>query len=274
MTNAPFRFVLLTAWLAATPLAAGAQQAPATPDQLAAITQRGRNLYAYDQAAWHGTDAARALLGSDSTGLQDYIARKTPTGWEVDFGALDSAGTSFLIRAQAQSTDERHFTAQAFAPPRSESGFLVTAAHAVATARAAFVPVEGYAYNVAVLPNDDGTLYVYLYPAQAKLNVYPVGGDARYTISADGTQILETHRMHKNILLAKTASPIGPNGGRLVANSFKEVLSDVPQDSDVFHVLAREPHLPSIIVAQGQRYFIDVDGAITYKGPAEPAASP
>jgi hypothetical protein len=185
MTNAPFRFVLLTAWLAATPLAAGAQQAPATPDQLAAITQRGRNLYAYDQAAWHGTDAARALLGSDSTGLQDYIARKTPTGWEVDFGALDSAGTSFLIRAQAQSTDERHFTAQAFAPPRSESGFLVTAAHAVATARAAFVPVEGYAYNVAVLPNDDGTLYVYLYPAQAKLNVYPVGGDARYTISAE-----------------------------------------------------------------------------------------
>jgi hypothetical protein len=93
MNNALFRFFLLTAWLAAAG-AAGAQQAPATPDQLAAITQRGRNLYAYDQAAWHGTDAARALLGSDSTGLQDYIARKTASGWEVDFGALDSAGTS------------------------------------------------------------------------------------------------------------------------------------------------------------------------------------
>jgi hypothetical protein len=274
MTSALFRFVLLAAWLAATAGAAGAQQAPATPDQLAAITQRGRNLYAYDQAAWHGTDAARALLGNDSTGLQDYIARKTSSGWEVDFGTLDSGAAAFLIRAQAQSTDGRHFTAQVFAPPHSETGFLVTAARAIATAKGVFVPEEGYAYNVAVLPNDDGTLYVYLYPAQAKLNVYPVGGDTRYTISADGTKILETHRMHKNILLAKTASPIGPNGGRLVANSFKEVLADVPQDSDVFHVLAREPHLPSIIVAQGQRYFIDVDGAITYKGPAEPNASP
>ncbi len=274
MNNALFRFILLIAWLAVAPGAAGAQQAPATPDQLAAITQRGRNLYAYDQAAWHGTDAARALLGSDSAGLQDYIARKTASGWEVDFGALDSAGTSFLIRAQAQSTDGRHFTAQVFATPRSETGFLVAAAHAVATAKGAFVPVEGYAYNVAVLPNDDGTLYVYLYPAQEKLSVYPVGGDTRYTISSDGTRILETHRMHKNILFAKTASPIGPNGGRLVANVFKEVLADVPQDSDVFHVLAREPHLPSVIIAQGQRYFIDVNGAISYKGPAEPNASP
>ncbi|MFY9711336.1 MAG: hypothetical protein WAK88_14315 [Candidatus Cybelea sp.] len=274
MNNALFRFVLLTAWLAAAAGAAGAQQAPATPDQLAAITQRGRNLYAYDRAAWHGTDAARALLGSDSAGLQDYIARKTASGWEVDFGALDSAGTSFLIRAEAQSTDGRHFTAQVFATPRSETGFLVSAAHAVARARGAFVPVEGYAYNVAVLPNDDGTLYVYLYPAQAKLSVYPVGGDTRYTISADGTKVLETHRMHKNVLFARTASPIGPNGGRLVANVFKEVLADVPQDTDVFHVLAREPHLPSVIIAQGQRYFIDVDGAISYKGPAEPTASP
>ena len=88
--------------------------------------------------------------------------------------------------------------------------------------------MEGYAYNVAVLPNDDGTLYVYLYPAQAKLSVYPVGGDTRYTISADGTKVLETHRMHKNVLFARTASPIGPNGGRLVANVFKEVLADVP----------------------------------------------
>ncbi|HEX3368633.1 MAG TPA: hypothetical protein VHS56_03575 [Candidatus Cybelea sp.] len=274
MTKTILRVFFLTAWLEAAAAAAGAQQAPATPDQLAAITQRGRNLYAYDQAAWHGTDAVQKLLGSDSGGLQAYIARKTASGWEVDFGALDAAGTSFLIRAQAHSTDGRHFTAQAFAPPHGESGFLVGAARAVATAKEAFVPIEGYAYNVAVLPNGDGTLYVYLYPAQAKLNVYPVGGDTRYTISADGTTILETHRMHKNVLFARTASPIGPNGGRLVANVFKEVLSDVPQDTDVFHVLAREPHLPSVVVARGQRYFIDVDGAISYKGPAEPNASP
>ena len=114
--------------------------------------------------------------------------------------------------------------------------------------------MEGYAYNVAVLPNDDGTLYVYLYPAQAKLSVYPVGGDTRYTISADGTKVLETHRMHKNVLFARTASPIGPNGGRLVANVFKEVLADVPQDTGRLPRARARAAPAQRYYRQGQRY--------------------
>jgi hypothetical protein len=242
-------------------------QAPATPEQLAAITQRGRALEAYDQAAWHGTDAAQAVSGNDTTGLQYYIARKTGTGWAVDFGKLDSAGTAFLTTLEAVSTDGEHFTATRLVPTRSDTGFLPAAAHAIALTQASFKPVSGFRYNVAVLPNADGTMYVYLYPAQTDAGIFPIGGDERFTVSADGSKILESHRMHIGVL----AQPVGaslPNGAQLRAGFHTVVVENVPQDTDVFHVLARRPSIPDYVDAQGQLYVINVDGSIDYKGPA------
>lgn len=102
------------------------QPMPASAQQLAAITARGRALEAYDQAAWHGTDAAVAVVGSDQSGLKYYIARQMPSGWTVDFGTLDPAGAAFLTAIEAVSPDGQHFTAKRLTPPRSDTGFLVT----------------------------------------------------------------------------------------------------------------------------------------------------
>lgn len=244
-----------------------AQQTPATPEQLAAITERGRALEAYDQAAWHGTDAAKAIAGNDTSGLQYYIARKTAMGWVVDFGKLDPSGTAFLTTIEAVTLDGVHFTATRLSPPRSDTGFLPAAAHAIAAAEAVFKPVSGYRYNAAVLPNPDGTLYVYLYPAQTDPNIFPLGGDERFTVSTDGTKIIDSHRMHNSVL----AQPLGtslPNGAQLKAGFHTVVVENVPQDTDVFHVLTRKPSIPDYVDAQGQLYVINVDGSIEYKGPA------
>lgn len=246
---------------------ATAQQSPATPEQLAAITERGRALQAYDQAAWHGTDAGQAIAGSDTSGLQYYIARKTALGWVVDFGKLDPSGTAFLTTIEAVSLDGAHFTATRLVPTRSDTGFLPAAAHAIATAEAVFRPVSGYRYNVAVLPNPDGTMYVYLYPAQTDTKIFPLGGDERFTLSSDGTKILDSHRMH-NSVLAQPVDTSLPNGAQLKAGFHTVVVENVPQDTDVFHVLARKPSIPDYVDAQGQLYVINVDGSIEYKGPA------
>ncbi len=250
---------------------AGAQQPPASAGDLAAITQRGRALEAYDQAAWHGTDAAQAVAGSDTSGLQYYIAQKTASGWVVDFGRLNAAGTAFLTRLEAQSADGLNFTAQNLATPRADTGFLVAAAHAIATAEAAFKPAGGYKYDVAVLPVGDGTLYVYLYPAQTVVNVYPVGGDERFTISSDGTNILDAHVMHRSVLAIPAALPQPGSGmppdSKVVAQYRTVVVANVPQDTDVFHVLARKPAMPDYISALGEFYVINVDGTIKYLGP-------
>jgi hypothetical protein len=244
-----------------------AQGAPASATQLAAITARGKALEVYDQAAWHGTDAAQAVANSDTVGLQYYIARQTATGWVVDFGKLDPSGKTFLTAIEAVSADGQHFTAQRISPVRSDTGFLVSAAHAIATAESTFKPVPGYKYNVAVLPNPDGTMYVYLYPAQTSANVFPVGGDERFTVSPDGTKALDAHRMHNSILAQPVDAGV-PAGAKTVAGFRTVVVENVPQDTDVFHVLARKPPIPDYVDAKGQLYLIDVDGSIQYKGPA------
>ena len=261
------RALVLCVLIALQAARASAQPAPASPQQLAAITQRGRALEAYDQAAWHGTDAAQAAAHGDTTGLEVYIARQTPTGWVVDFGKLDPSGSTFLTAIEAQSTDGLHFTAARIAPARSDTGFLVGAAHAIKTAQAAFTPVSGYKYNVAVLPNPDGTMYVYLYPAQRDPKSFPIGGDERFTISADGTKTLDAHRMHKSIL-DKPADAGVPPGGHTVAGFHTVVVENIPQDTDVFHVLARTPAIPDYVDAMGQMYKINTDGTIQYQGPA------
>ncbi len=242
----------------------GAQTPSPSPTVLAQITDRGRSLEAYDQAAWHGSDAAVALAGHDTAGLDLFIARKVGGAWLVDFGKLDAPGTAFLTKIEARSDDGRHFTAQRFSSGRPDVGFLVAAAHAVKTSEAAFQAVANRRYNVAVLPNDDGSLYVYLYPAQTVKGIFPLGGDERFRVSADGMTIVDAHRMHRSIIDAAVPPPTQDK--RLVAGFHTDIFSDVPEDTDVFHVLARTPLIPEYVVARGNRYLIQTDGSIEPNG--------
>jgi hypothetical protein len=256
-------FIAATFALTASAFGQTASPAPATTEQLAQVTQRGRALEAYDQAAWHGSDAAEAIAKGDNAGLDLFIAQKTPAGWVVDFGKLDDAGKTFATVYESASSDDLHFSAQRFSPARQDTGFLVSAAHAIKTAEARFQAVRGFRYNVAVLPNADGTMYVYLYPAQTQARIFPIGGDARYTISADGLTVLAEHRMH-NSVLAMDASAGVPAGSHVAAGFHTDVVENIPQDTDVFHVLARTPPIPDYVSAQGYLYKIDTDGTIEY----------
>lgn len=247
----------------AAPASPSPLPAPATADQLAQITARGRALQAYDQAAWHGSDAAEAVAKGETTGLEMFVAQKTATGWAVDFGKLDASGKSFATVYEAVSPDGLHFTAQRFAPPRQDTGFLVAAAHAIKAAEGRFLFARGFKYNVAALPAADGKLYVYLYPAQTLARIFPIGGDARYTFSADGLSMLEEHRMHKSVLAVDADAGV-PAGSHTVAGFHTDVVENIPQDTDVFHVLARTPAIPDYVSALGYLYKIDTDGSIEY----------
>ena len=48
------------------------------------------------------------------------------------------------------------------------------------------------------------------------------------------------------------------------------VVANVPQDTDVFHVLSRKPAIPEYVLAQGELYKINVDGTIEYQGHSRP----
>jgi hypothetical protein len=261
MLQARFSIVVIIFVLSASP--AFSKNTPKiSPEELAQITERGRALYAYDQAAWHATDA---VVTTQPTKGEDgrYIARKTEAGWIAAFGHLSEARDAFLIAHLAsQGKTPQEFSVEHFTTPKADTGFYFAAAKAVDLELKDFQG-ENVQYNVAVLPASEGQVYVYVLPAQTKNSVYPLGGDERYTVSSDGNTLIAKHRMHHSILNFDTNDP---QTAKIVAGYHVHVLSDVPEDSDVFYVLTRRPPIPEFIGVDGKlRFQIMEDGSIQLK---------
>ena len=245
--------------LCAIPCFAKKKEPPPPDPAWAGITARGRMLAEFDVAGWHGTDAV--LAGNpDMRGITGYLARKTAAGRVVVFGQLNDTRDKYLISYQAmQGATPQEFKAAQLIPPQEDTGFFCLAGKALDISKRDFRP-EKRPYNTAVLPAESGQMYVYIYPAQTKTGVYPLGGDVRYLISADGSTIVEKRQLHKTIL-DFDYSEMSP-ATKTVSGFHTHILSDVPEDTDVFYVLTRKPSIPEFVGAGKRVYEIDVDGTI------------
>jgi hypothetical protein len=144
--------------------------------------------------------------------------------------------------------------------PEEDTAFYLAAAKAFDTALHDFQG-EKRPYNVAVLPAPPNQLYVYVVPAQTKAGVYPLGGDVRYLITADGGSIVEKRQLHKTIM--ETSASSMPKDSTPAWGYHTHVLSDVPEDTDVFYVLTRKPSMPEAVGTLHKKlYAISVDGTI------------
>jgi len=235
---------------------------PPTQKELMAITERGRNLAGYDSACWHASDA---LQGKDPKpgSVNRYIARKTEKGWVVAFGKLDDEQAHFLVAYEAtEGKDADHFEVKALDPPKQDTQFLRSAARAIDVALRDFVTqpdLERRPYNVAVLPAPKEEFWVYLVPAPTKAGVWPLGGDARYLVSADGAKILAKRRLHKSVIELERPKAADQ---QQVAGVHTHVLDEIPEDTDVFHVLTRKPSVPEIIRTEHWMFVVEPDGKI------------
>ena len=244
--------------LAALSTKASAQKpAPPSAAELNAITERGILLNEYDQAAWHASDTAQTANPRTIEG-QRYIAKKENGKWNVVFGKLNADKTLFQIYYEAvQQANPREFKVTAETEQRADNGFYLFAARAIDAALKDFQGQQR-SYNVAVLPAPQDQLFVYVYPAQTNPRVFPLGGDMRYLVEADGIKILEKRQLHKTIL--ETSRMLGK---KTVGGFHTHVLSDVPEDTDVFHVLTQDPHQTEFIGTPHFFYHVLADGAIT-----------
>jgi hypothetical protein len=231
-----------------------------TPADLAAVTQRGRSLAEYDIAIKSGGDVIRDLA-PDNSKSRYYIASKTEAGWQVVAGSFNSAHSQFLEAFQArQGTSREYFTAKRLDPPVATTGFYFHAARAFDLALKDFGALSR-PYNFYAIPAAPGQLYVYLLPAQTTAGIYPLGGDVRYTFSADGAKMLDKRPMHKKVLdfdmhLPDKVKAI--NGG-----AHSHVMSLSPEDSDVFYVLTRKPSVPEYVRTLDKKiYRVNPDGTI------------
>ena len=233
------------------------QQIRLSDAELAAITERGRELADYDQAAWHATDALQMANPKTAEG-QRCLARFEKGKWVVAFGSLNGDKSKFLIRYQALERDKpQDFALTHHDPPFEDPGFYLYAARALEMSLGDFGGTS-LPYSAAVLPASEGQLYVYLYPAQTQPMIYPFGGDVRYLVSPDGTKILEKRQLHKTILETKAAL----NGGKVAAGRHTHSLSDLPEDTDVLHVLQQSPPVPEMVFTPHFTYEVERSGTI------------
>ncbi len=231
--------------------------------ELDAITARGKELAAYDMAAWHGTDAVLALHPA-SDRVRSYIARRRQDGmWEVVFGRQSTGTDTFYVayRAVQATPGDTSFAAEAFEPALADTEYYARAARALAVGGQDFGRVSR-PYNSVVLPiPESGEWLVYLLPAPTRAGYWPLGADARYRVSGDGRRILAKRRLHNTII--EYGAPPPRKGAELKAGYHTAVLDDRPEDTDVFLVLTRQPRVPEYIVSQTFYFRIDLDGRIT-----------
>jgi len=231
---------------------------PGSAVELAEITERGRMLYSYDQAAWHSTDAVLALSPPKDS-FERYVAQEKDGRWIVAYGKLNAARDKFLISYEAkQGATPKDFTVTKLDPAKVDTGFNLLASLAVDLATKDFGTVNR-PYNVAVLPAKSKQFYVYLLPAQTKVGVFPLGADVRYLISADGSKIVEKRQLHKSVIEFAPPAESTPQMGYHIA-----ILDDIPEDTDVFHVLARQPSIPEWVVTNKYVYQVKPDGSVIY----------
>jgi hypothetical protein len=57
-----------------------------------------------------------------------------------------------------------------------------------------------------------------------------------------------------------------PPGSQLEAGTHTAVLADLPEDTDVFHVLIRTPRVPEYVMTDHFAYRIETDGKINFQG--------
>ena len=228
--------------------------------ELAAITQRGVLLAEYDTAAWQATDAVMAAHPIEVR-IGRYIARKTDAGWVVDFGRLNQTEDKFLVAYETvQVGSPAKFEVRSFDPMKEDTGWNLVAAKAIDTVMRDFGGTSR-PYNIAVLSAEREGMHVYLYPAQVKAGVYPLGADVRYHVSPDGMKIIEKRQMHKTIIESESVPANVP--GTAAGGYHTHVLSDLPEDTDVLLVLTRNPRVPEIVVAGAYMFTIDVNGKIS-----------
>lgn len=228
---------------------------------LPAVTARGRVLAEYETTI-RDADSVLRTQSLSVEGAPIRFAKKAAGGWVVVFGRLDRLSDAFLTLYEAVAGPEPHgYTIRTYDPPLREAGFDLRTAKAIQVAFADFRQ-ELAGYQAVLIPTESDEFYVYVMPTQNIPGVYRFGGDARYLISADGSKIIERLQMHRAIL---EFSEQAPQQRQMAAGFHSDVLSDVPDDTDVAYVLIRKPSLPEFVRTRNHVYEIQVDGTILVK---------
>jgi hypothetical protein len=228
---------------------------------LAQITARGRTIAGYQEATWRATAKLRA---SQSDAALRHVAFHTDSGWTVAFGRLSTSRDTFYVSHLAAPAlidgcrVDSLMQISTLATPAADTGYVLRAARAVDTAVALFGRTSR-PYESVVLPAPGGAWWVYMLPSPNGAGAYPLGDDMRYHVSADARRVSEARRLHLGTIeFDRTNKP----DAQYVASSHTTAVSDIPEETDVAHVLTRRPRVLGYVFTPQYLYMINEDGSL------------
>ena len=234
--------------------AAGAYAKPPIPAVSEAEQQairdasaRGALLYAYDQAAWHGTDEMMAKLPDARSKVGGWIVDGPAEAPELVFFDRDTAAPHALFVADFRDGKRvSSRVAEQGEPALSPERRRLIAARAAATEALKakrFQRCSAQPMNTVVLPPaaPDGPIYVYLLTPQPDMNTIPFGGHYRIAVGPDGSP--GEIRPFTNSCIAMPSSP--PAGAKSAAIFITHLLDPVPTEIHVFSSLVA--HAPVMV---------------------------
>ena len=210
---------------------------------VAMATTRGALIYAYDQAAWHGTDDMLAKVREPATKVAGYIADGPAASPRLIFYDRQSTPHAFYV---AQFRDGRLQSGRVLGPdedralsPANLQRLKALAAANIAVRQAGVRPCGSSSFNTVVLPVDpvSGVVRVYYLTPQSDRAHLPFGGHYAVDVAPDGTAGTP-HAFSRSCLEMLVQPPARANGATAVGVTITHLLDPVPTEIHVFSSLA------------------------------------
>jgi hypothetical protein len=239
----------LAAWMSAplaaqtpaqAPIAAGDETPLAIPAELQPAVTRaeflGRQIYLHDRAAWLATDAMLAdpRMRKLREKIRGWLTEPSAHGVRVIF--IDDGDAPRRLFQIDVDESERLTEAVIEAPEPLGPDLLAQLRARKLALEQSFMRCARQ-YNSVILPSTDG-LRVYLMPAFARRNVYPLGGYHLFETDAAGARILSSRKFTNGCIeldeTAKDAPPRKDGFKAMGTMMFTHLLDPQPSEVHVF----------------------------------------
>ncbi|MBX7526108.1 hypothetical protein [Qipengyuania vesicularis] len=211
--------------------------AEAHAEELKASIDRGTDIYRYDQAAWHTTDALREDVANlETSGIRGWVVTEVDEGLLVAFWKESDAGYEAVYSAiyDGHSVSARRIHQASDAALTDSQVRLIEAGQVPDPRKLKRCTRERY--NTVIMPTGkpDGSIFVYFLTPQEEAGVIPFGGHYRFEIIDE--DVHEMRSFAKSCILLGT--PSDDSNKELTAMAITHLLDPVPTELHVFAMLS------------------------------------